>query len=52
MQFKVLAIKPLLEQLLDAVTYDGIMSNDAPFHEYSAVSKFVVWVQQVSCEVI
>jgi hypothetical protein len=49
-QFKVLAIKPILEQLMDDATYDGLMSNSIPYHEYIAVNKLVTWVQQVeSC---
>jgi hypothetical protein len=47
LQFKVLAIGPLLEQMVDEFTYDGIMQSSVPFHEYTAANKLVTWVQQV-----
>jgi Meckel syndrome type 1 protein len=47
LQFKVLAIGPLLEQMVDEFTYDGIMHSSVPFHEYTAANKLVTWVQQV-----
>ena len=42
-----LAIKPILEQLQDDFSYEGILSNELPFHEYTAVNKLVTWLQQV-----
>ncbi|KAJ1393587.1 hypothetical protein B484DRAFT_425437 [Ochromonadaceae sp. CCMP2298] len=45
---KVVAIKPLLEQLVDHLTYDGFLSNEAPLHEFAAVTKLVQWVRQFS----
>jgi hypothetical protein len=35
---------------MDEATYDGLMGNSIPYHEYIAVNKLVTWVQQVeSC---
>lgn len=32
---------------MDEMTYDGLVNNSTPYHEYSAVNKLVSWVQQV-----
>jgi hypothetical protein len=37
---------------MDDATYDGLMSNSIPYHEYIAVNKLVTWVQQVSIRLI
>jgi hypothetical protein len=38
---------------MDDATYDGLMSNSIPYHEYIAVNKLVTWVQQVeSCTLV
>ena len=51
-KFKVLAIKPILSQMMDEATYDGLMSNDVPFQEYAAINKLVSWLQHFTTQSI
>ncbi len=51
-KFKVLAIKPILSQMLDEATYDGLMSNAVPFQEYAAINKLVSWLQHFTTQSI
>jgi len=48
----VLAIKPILAQLTDDASYDGLMSNTTPFQEYTAINKLVTWLQHFTTQSI
>jgi hypothetical protein len=47
MKFKIIAIQPILEQLMEEVTLDSLKNNNYPFQEYIALNRFLTWVKQV-----
>jgi len=45
-KFKLVAIKPYLQQVTDDVTLVGLESTDLPFTDFIVGNKLVVWVKQ------
>jgi hypothetical protein len=46
-QFKVIAIQPILEQLLDQSSIESLKTTELPFEEFIAMNRLISWVKQV-----